>query len=404
MTLDRLQTFIVLGFSLIPLAVEWNNPILTPTRAAESHAMPLDRQIGEIADFLIGTMDTSAQALHHRNSPDVRLTTCRIRVENTPNDRLFLYQEQALSLNLSQPYRQRFLQITASEDGERVESIAFKPPNPQAWIGLCDRTDSVVPQAELGEAVCRVFLKPDGDGYLGNTPESGCPTNYRGAVRITNTVILRKDSMETWDRGFDAEGKQVWGAREQSYQYRDIDPQIQDPEVNAIAQWLNGTFATQGEDAPRGYRNCPAIVQNSLFPDFAPALFVERIESGVSRRQLAWVRRTEAAVEVSLYDVSPDSISETDGRNICDRPISERQLEQTSLGERDCTIVFQRQGDAFVGLGSQCIRGAIATETGAVEVRVSKEKLEIWQQSRERIDNPVGEERNQGWVYYPSAL
>ena len=30
--------------------------------------------------------------------------------------------------------------------------------------------------------------------------------------------------METWDRGFDADGKQVWGAREDSYQFRDIEP------------------------------------------------------------------------------------------------------------------------------------------------------------------------------------
>ncbi|MBK4732583.1 hypothetical protein JJD41_22340 [Oxynema sp. CENA135] len=42
---------------------------------------------------------------------------------------------------------------------------------------------------------------------MGETPATDCPTNYKGAVRITNSVVLNGDGMETWDRGFDAAGK-----------------------------------------------------------------------------------------------------------------------------------------------------------------------------------------------------
>ncbi|NJK53170.1 MAG: hypothetical protein HC936_10800 [Leptolyngbyaceae cyanobacterium SU_3_3] len=33
-------------------------------------------------------------------------------------------------------------------------------------------------------------------------------------------MTLYKSGMETWDRGYDARGKQVWGAKTESYQYR----------------------------------------------------------------------------------------------------------------------------------------------------------------------------------------
>jgi hypothetical protein len=56
--------------------------------------------------------------------------------------------------------------------------------------------------------------------YVGETQPGGCPANVRGAVKITNTIILNSAGMETWDRGFDANGKQVWGAQDESYQYR----------------------------------------------------------------------------------------------------------------------------------------------------------------------------------------
>nr|MBX2862941.1 hypothetical protein [Leptolyngbyaceae cyanobacterium MAG.088] len=42
-------------------------------------------------------------------------------------------------------------------------------------------------------------------------------------VRLTNTIVLHQDGMDTWDRGFDSNGLQVWGAEAEPYQYRWID-------------------------------------------------------------------------------------------------------------------------------------------------------------------------------------
>jgi hypothetical protein len=206
---------------------------ISPIASLPTQAMPRtpspERQVREVVTHLVGIMHTSAQAAENPEAPNVRMTTCRVRVDSTEarsHPSVFLYQEQALSHRLDSPYRQRFLQITPSSEGVGVESIAFKPPVPETWIGLCDRPQAqrIIQPNEIGEYVCRVFLQPAGENYVGETPSEGCPTNYRGAATITNTILLHEAGMDTQDRGFDASGNLVWGATEEPYQFRWLEP------------------------------------------------------------------------------------------------------------------------------------------------------------------------------------
>ena len=99
-------------------------------------------------------------------------------------------------------------------------------------MGLCaelaDSADSEaaamgeIAIADLGERTCTVSLRVSNfGGYVGSTPTGGCATAFRGATSIHNIVVLHDRGMDTWDRGFDASGNQVWGAEDIPYQYRD---------------------------------------------------------------------------------------------------------------------------------------------------------------------------------------
>ncbi|MBW4519023.1 MAG: chromophore lyase CpcT/CpeT [Scytolyngbya sp. HA4215-MV1] len=204
-------------------------PALNVQAQSAGDRTKVERQAQEVANRLIGVMDTSAQAATNPKAPSVRMTTCQVRVKNAAprkEQRIFLYQEQSLTSNLAQPYRQRFLQISPSPYSESVQSLSFKPTTTDTWKGLCDRpeVDRSLEVGDLGQPVCSVFLRQVGTVFIGSTPLDGCPANYRGAVRITNRVVLSETGMETWDRGFDAQGKQVWGAQANSYQYRRLVP------------------------------------------------------------------------------------------------------------------------------------------------------------------------------------
>lgn len=173
-----------------------------------------------VASYLEGVMDTTRQAARDPSFVGVQMTTCRVAVEGADENAIYLYQEQALSEDLNAPYRQRFLQIVPG-DGQRVDSNSFKPETPEQWTGLCDRANRSVSAIALGAQVCTVSLRASVlGGFVGSTPAAGCPVDFRGASSVTNIVVLHEDGMDTWDRGFDAEGNQLWGADNIPYRYR----------------------------------------------------------------------------------------------------------------------------------------------------------------------------------------
>ncbi len=195
--------------------------ILTACVAPPVSTMP--QQVEEVASYLVGVMDTSAQAKAVPDAPDVRMTTCKVRLADSQDAQtIYLYQEQAMSANLGAPYRQRFLRLAPSEDGQKVESASFKPLDSQAWVGFCQKPEAerTIQLSLMEPKYCSVFLEPVENGYLGNTQPGGCPTNFRGAVKITNTIRLNAAGMDTLDRGFDADGNLVWGAAERPYKFR----------------------------------------------------------------------------------------------------------------------------------------------------------------------------------------
>ena len=186
-------------------------------------ATPELNHVQAVVNHLEGKMDTSALTAAG-GRVGVRMTTCRVSLSDRP-DAVYLYQEQSLKKSLDSPYRQRFLQIKSGEEKDTVISQSYKPINPQKWIGLCDRPEQkrLVDSRDISQPVCHVLLKPQVSIYVGTTPPEGCPTKARGAVKITNMIILHDRGMDTWDRGFDAAGNQVWGAKNESYQFLWID-------------------------------------------------------------------------------------------------------------------------------------------------------------------------------------
>ncbi|MBW4698629.1 MAG: chromophore lyase CpcT/CpeT [Aphanocapsa lilacina HA4352-LM1] len=191
-----------------------------PARAA-------DVQVEEVAARLSGVMATTQQAQSDSARPDVRMTTCSVQLEGDKSKAIYLYQEQAMSNKLNEPYRQRLLRIAASADGRAVESVGFKFVEAKPLAGLCAKPTAerlIAPMTLDGDPTCTVRLVQAGDRYVGTTPEGGCPSNVRGAARITNEITLYKEGMDTRDRGFDAQGNQVWGAQEEPYRFRRLTP------------------------------------------------------------------------------------------------------------------------------------------------------------------------------------
>lgn len=181
---------------------------------------PAQSAVSEVARCLIGSFSSEAQSKSDAEFFDVRLHMAAIWTSRT--DGPWIYVEQAMATTLDKPYRQRVYRLIDRGDGS-VESFVYELPNPAERVGAwsnpslfdADSPDGLVPRAG-----CSIVLQKSGDVWRGSTNERDCESSLRGASYATSEVTLRADGLDSWDRGFDANEKQVWGAKKGPYQFR----------------------------------------------------------------------------------------------------------------------------------------------------------------------------------------
>jgi len=133
---------------------------------------------------------------------------------------LHRFRPQAVFTTGTSPLRRLFSNLTGSA------SCGLHPvPIASVWNQLClnptqsldwlveSQKQSVSSSSDIGASNCSVFCNAAVRNYMGETSAGGCPSDYKGAVGITNRIVLHEAGMNTWDRGFDATGNQVWGAK-----------------------------------------------------------------------------------------------------------------------------------------------------------------------------------------------
>ena len=192
----------------------------------EASASPVADQASLRADtvyeLLQGHFDSSEQAIDDPTYFDISLKMCPVDA-SWLGERV-LYVEQAVSTRLAEPYRQR-LYVIAPLGGDVVSRV-FELSEPEAFIGLCD-TDTLKVVAE-GDALiksgCEVYLAEQGETYIGGTAGKGCLSSLNGASYAASDVTLTQGQVTSWDRGYDAQDNQVWGATDGPYRFLKLQP------------------------------------------------------------------------------------------------------------------------------------------------------------------------------------
>jgi hypothetical protein len=186
-------------------------------------ATPAD--VEAVVERMIGHFTSAAQAKADREYFAVELRMVRIWPERAGEH--WLYVEQAMAEAIDKPYRQRIYRVLAA-DGGKVESRVYELPDPKSAIGAWkkDRPLADLKPEELRKKKgCSIWLTKQPDGtWKGSTDGQGCGSELRGAKYATSEVVIVKDGLDTWDRGFNAAGKQVWGAVKGPYRFRRVSP------------------------------------------------------------------------------------------------------------------------------------------------------------------------------------
>ena len=188
-------------------------PEASVSPAAEQASLRADK----VYQLLQGHFDSSEQAAEDPNYFEISLKMCPV---DAPwlGERV-LYVEQAVSTRLNEPYRQR-LYVIAPLDKDVVSRV-FELANPEEFIGLCNtETLKVVAEGDASiKSGCEVYLAEQGEGFLGGTAGKGCFSSLNGASYAASDVTLKDGQVTSWDRGYDAQDNQVWGATDGPYQF-----------------------------------------------------------------------------------------------------------------------------------------------------------------------------------------
>jgi CpeT protein len=188
--------------------------------APQREAVTPDDPAAKVAAMMQGHYDSRDQAAADKTYFPIALAMVPIWPQRS--DGHWLYVEQAMADTPDKPYRQRVYRVYNGVDGEVVSEVyTFNEPERfvQGWrTGSLAALHRDMLQPRTG---CAVHLR-EGDVvepavWQGATVGNGCASERSGAAYATAEVRLEAGRMSSWDRGFDADGKQVWGATAGAY-------------------------------------------------------------------------------------------------------------------------------------------------------------------------------------------
>ncbi len=171
-----------------------------------------------LAAYLAGRFDSQAQSEADYSYYPINLVMCPISLPDLGDH--VLYVEQSVMDPPSAPYRQRLYVVEPLDPPEtHAVSRVYELTDPAAAVGLCDgpRSLDLTTADVIERSGCDVEMEWVGDHFEGGTVGTECASSLHGASCATSEVVLTEDQLTSWDRGYDAEGNQVWGATKGPY-------------------------------------------------------------------------------------------------------------------------------------------------------------------------------------------
>ena len=198
--------------AILILSTIWFSGCCTLTCAPETST-----DLEQLADWMTGFFSSLEQSQNDPQFFDIHLHMTRIW--NNQKDGYWIYVEQAVAGK--DPYRQRVYHLTEPMPGRFISKV-YEIENPEAFAGAWGNANFAInlssPEDLIERPGCTIYLIKESDGnYRGSTHEADCKSSLRGAAYATSQVRVMADKLISWDRGYDANDKQVWGAIKSGY-------------------------------------------------------------------------------------------------------------------------------------------------------------------------------------------
>lgn len=179
-----------------------------------------EKDLLELTNRMVGAFTSEAQSKSDTDYYNIHLHMAPIWTDS--KDGYWLYVEQAVARALTKPYRQRIYHVYQQDEFTLVSKV-FELNSPMRFAGAWNNTGLLAglsADSLIDRQGCSIFLKKDKDGnFAGATPGKECLSSLRGAAYATSEVVIYADKLVSWDRGWDKNDKQVWGAEKGGYRF-----------------------------------------------------------------------------------------------------------------------------------------------------------------------------------------
>jgi CpeT protein len=177
----------------------------------------ITKDLTELRNLMFGSFSSEAQSKSDTSYFNIHLRM--VPIWTNRNDAVWLYIEQAVSTRLDKPYRQRVYKVSETSPGQ-FESAVYTLKSPLRFAQKPELLEMLSPDSLTLKEGCSVYLQKTGKKkFSGGTRGQSCSSDIKGAAYASSEVTITKKMLLSWDRGFDASGKQVWGAEKGGYRF-----------------------------------------------------------------------------------------------------------------------------------------------------------------------------------------
>lgn len=196
----------------------------SPAARATGAPVGADDDLATVSSWMAGSFTNLDQAERDPEFAPVRLEIWPIwPARSSATSTTWLYVEESRVGREDEPYRQRVYRLRRG-DGGQIESEVFLLPSPSRFAGAWREPDplaGLTPDSLTAREGCVLYLRrSDASTFRASTVGQKCPSAYRGSAYVESDVEISALGIELWNRGFDANGVQVWGATEGPYEFR----------------------------------------------------------------------------------------------------------------------------------------------------------------------------------------
>lgn len=400
------------GISKLILAGSMLTTTLSTAAVAPANLLSLNEQAEELTRWLTGSMDSKGQSEENVSYFDVTVSTCRAVVDGLPGE--FLYLEQAITASIDAPYRVRLVQILPNNELGTIEVINYGLAEEASLLGSCKTSEALLrlTQDQVGAEKCRLYMAKQFDEagnpiYKGSTPEEGCVNKARGASMVTAEVTLTPSSMDSWDRGWDDNGRQVWGAILGPYRFKKQETAVQDLDIISLENTLAGRSSNeeQAEASPQSYmpisyHMCPVSSNNTRADRLVYAEQTIELPGRFLTRQRVYhiQRNPQGKVFIDTYNVDDKAMLGICSKNIEARTnLPEEAINYTS----DCRISYDIEGTTFYGKSQQggCVSNYEGAQFLTIDAKLNSSSLNIWERWFDKDGKQVAGSTEGPYIY-----